>query len=178
MLPDPGCYEERYRLTGRAALGLAAGLLSVGLGILWHTPVIFTAIALLVAIPAVIALARRVIAFRADHAGIMLGAVPDKVTFRRGQAVFVPWAEVEQIILYPAYPRGQGSYAPVQCIAVQRREGAPALSRGTEQAPWLPGAWRGSRGSPADHHLAAGPRPPRRSHRRSGTWYPDRRCQF
>ena len=43
MLPDPGCYEERYRLTGRAALGLAAGLLSVGLGILWHTPVIFTA---------------------------------------------------------------------------------------------------------------------------------------
>lgn len=50
-LPDPGCYEERYRLTGRAALGLAAGLLSVGLGILWHTPVIFTAIALLVADP-------------------------------------------------------------------------------------------------------------------------------
>jgi hypothetical protein len=37
MPPDPGCYEERYRLTGRAALGLAAGLLSVGLGILWHT---------------------------------------------------------------------------------------------------------------------------------------------
>jgi hypothetical protein len=59
MLPDPGCYEERYRLNGRAALGLAAGLLSVGLGILWHTPVIFTAIALLIAIPAVIALARR-----------------------------------------------------------------------------------------------------------------------
>ncbi len=138
MLPDPGCYEERYRLTGRAALGLAAGLLSVGLGILWHTPVIFTAIALLVAIPAVIALARRMIAFRADHAGIMLGAAPDKLTFRRGQAVFVPWADVEQIILYPAYPRGQGSYAPVQCIAVQRREGAPALSRGTEQAPGCP----------------------------------------
>jgi len=45
MLPDPGCYEERYRLTGRAALGLAVSLLSVGLGILWHTPVIFTAIA-------------------------------------------------------------------------------------------------------------------------------------
>ena len=65
MLPDPGCYEERYWLTGRALLGLAAGLLSVGLGILWHIRVIFTAIALLVAIPAVIVLARRMIAFRA-----------------------------------------------------------------------------------------------------------------
>jgi len=89
-LPDPGCNEERYRLTGRAALGLAAGLLSVGLGILWHTPVIFTAIALLVAILAVIAPGRRMIAFRSDHAGITLGAIPDKLTFRRGQAVFVP----------------------------------------------------------------------------------------
>ena len=138
MLPDPGCYEERYRLTGRAALGLAAGLLSVGLGILWHTPVIFTAIALLVAIPAVIALARRMIAFRADHAGITLGAVPDKLTFRRGQAVFVPWADVEQIILYPASPREQGSYASVQCIGVQRRDGAPALPQGGEQAPGCP----------------------------------------
>ena len=29
MLPDPGCYEERHRLTGRAALGLAAGLLQL-----------------------------------------------------------------------------------------------------------------------------------------------------
>ena len=99
---------------------------------------IFTAIALLLAIPAVIALARRVIAFRADHAGITLGAVPDKLTFRRGQAVFVRWADVEQIIFYPAYPRGQGSYASVQCIAVRRRDGAPALLPGDEQAPGCP----------------------------------------
>jgi hypothetical protein len=135
MLPDPGCYEERYRLNGRAALGLAAGLLSVGLGILWRTPVIFTAIALLVAIPAVIALARRTMAFRADHAGITLGAVSDKLTFRRGQAVFVPWADVEQIILYPASSRGQGPFASAQCIGVQRRDRAPALLEGDEQAP-------------------------------------------
>jgi len=33
MLPDPGCYEERYRLTGQAAAGLAIGLISVGLGV-------------------------------------------------------------------------------------------------------------------------------------------------
>ncbi len=39
VLPELGCYEERYRLTGRAALGLAASLLSIGLGFLWHTPV-------------------------------------------------------------------------------------------------------------------------------------------
>jgi hypothetical protein len=138
MLPDPGCYEERYRLNGGAVLGLAAGLLSVALGLLWHTPVIFTAIALLLAIPAVHALARHMIAFRADHAGLTLGAVPGKLTFRRGQAVFIPWADAEQIILYPASPRGHGSHAPVQCIAVQRRDGAPALPRGDEQAPGCP----------------------------------------
>jgi hypothetical protein len=36
MLPDPGRYEERYRLTG-AALGLVSALLALGLGLLWHT---------------------------------------------------------------------------------------------------------------------------------------------
>ena len=64
--------------------------------------------------------------------------MPDKLTFGRGQAVFVPWADIEQIILYPVYPRGQGSYASVQCIAVQRRDGAPALPQGDEQAPGCP----------------------------------------
>jgi hypothetical protein len=126
-------------------LGLAAGLLSVGLGILWHTPVIFTAIALLVAILAVIALGRRMIAFRSDHAGITLGAMPDKLTFRRGQAVFVPWADAEQIILYPACLRGQGSYASVQCIGVQRRDIARPCPRPASRPPaaqylaWRPG---------------------------------------
>jgi hypothetical protein len=42
-----GRYEERYRLTGGAVLGLAAGLLSVGLGLVWHTPVIFAALGVL-----------------------------------------------------------------------------------------------------------------------------------
>jgi hypothetical protein len=35
MLLDPGCYEERDRVTGRDGLGLAAGLLAIGLGCLW-----------------------------------------------------------------------------------------------------------------------------------------------
>jgi hypothetical protein len=143
MLPDQGCYEERYRLTGSAALGLAASLLSIGLGLLWHTPVVFAVTAVILAAVAaqgggVFSAARRMVAFRADQAGITLGAVPGKLTPRHGLAVFVPWADVEQIILYPAHPRGQGRYARVQCVGIQRRQGAPALSQGNEQAPSCP----------------------------------------
>jgi hypothetical protein len=143
MLPDPGCYEERYRLTGSAALSLAACLLSIGLGVLWHTPVIFAVIAVILAALAaqgggVFSAARRMIAFRADHAGITLGAAPGKLTSRHGSAVFVPWADVEQIILYPGYPHGRGGYAEVQCIGIQRRDGAAALPQGNEQDPHCP----------------------------------------
>ena len=31
MLPDPGCYEERYRLTAGAAPTLGASVLMIGL---------------------------------------------------------------------------------------------------------------------------------------------------
>jgi hypothetical protein len=97
MLADPGRYEERYRLTG-AALGLASALLAVGLGFLWHTQLIFAALTVLAAIPAVLAIARRPVAFRADHAGITLGS--DRPLSRR-PAVFIPWTDVERIVLYP-----------------------------------------------------------------------------
>jgi hypothetical protein len=140
---DLACYDERYRLTGGAALGLAASLLAVGLGFLWHTPVIFAVIAVILAaltvtMPGggVIDAARRVIAFRADHEGITLGAVPGKLS-GRGPAVFIPWADILRIVLYPAR-KGQGSHTPVQCIGVQRREGAPPLPQGNEQAPGCP----------------------------------------
>jgi hypothetical protein len=124
-------------------VGLAASLLSIGLGLLWHTPVIFAVIAVLLAAQAfqgadISGAARRLIAFRADHAGITLGTVPGALTPRRGPAVFVPWADVEQIVLYPAYPRGVGRYAQVQRIGIQRREGAPPLPRGNEPAPDCP----------------------------------------
>ncbi len=49
MPPDQACYEERYRLTGSAALGLAASLLSIGLGLLWHTPAVFAVTAVILA---------------------------------------------------------------------------------------------------------------------------------
>lgn len=139
MLPDPGCYEERYRLTGRATVRLAAGLLLAAPGIVWQSrvmsvtavivaiPVVFSLVTVLFAMPEVIATARRMIAFRADYAGITLGHVPDNLAALRSPATFIPWAEVEKIILYPARPRGPSASAPVERIAVKRREEAGAL---------------------------------------------------
>jgi len=137
MLPDPGCYEERYRLTGQAAAGLAIGLISVGLGVLWQPPfsaaavvlaipVIFSAVTVLLAVPGLIAMARRKTAFRADYAGITLGTLPDNLAMLRGSPVFIPWADVEQIILYPSGPSEPDAPARIQHIAVRRRGGAAA----------------------------------------------------
>jgi len=133
-------YEERYRLTSRAAVGLAASALLVVVGFLWHLPVIFlplgAALAVLTAQGAgVIDRVRRTTAFRADEAGIALGAVPDKLTVRRGSPLFIPWADVERIVLYPVHPRGRGA---VQCIGVQRRATAEPLPWGNEPAPGSP----------------------------------------
>jgi hypothetical protein len=139
MLPDPGCYEERYRL-GRAVGVLASALLALGLGLLWHTPLIFAALTVLFAIPAVLAVARPPVAFRVDHAGITLGS--DR-QLPRSPAVFIPWTDVERIILYPGRKAaGFGDYIwasdQAQYIGVQRRDGAPALPHGNERAPWCP----------------------------------------
>jgi hypothetical protein len=139
MTVDPGRYEERYRLTS-AALGLASALLAVGLGFLWHTNLIFAALAVLAAIPAVLVIARRPVALRADHAGITLGS--DRQQPHR-PAVFIPWADVEKIILYPGRKAaGFGDYlwasGEVECIGIQRREGAPALPHDNKQAPACP----------------------------------------
>jgi len=139
MLPDPGRYEERYRLTG-AALGLVSALLALGLGLLWHTQLIFAALTVLAVIPAALAVALRPVAFRADHAGITLGS--ERLLPRR-PAVFIPWADVERIVLYPGRKAaGFGDYlwasGEVEHIGVQRRDGAPPLPRGDEQAPGCP----------------------------------------
>jgi len=140
MLPDPGRYEERYRLAVGAAPGLAIGLITIGLVFLtvwpWVTGVVI-AVALAMLTGAVVA-GRRRVAFRVDYAGIVLGAVPAKLTARGGPAVSIPWADVEKIIFYPASPVGQGADARVQCIGVQRREGAAALPAGNEQAAGCP----------------------------------------
>jgi hypothetical protein len=115
----------------------------LGLGFLWHSPVIFLPIGLILAAliahgSGVIDLGRRTIAFRADQAGITLGAVPDKLSVCRGSALFIPWADVQRIILYPAYRRGPGGRTAVQCIGVQRHTAAEPLLWGNEQAPGCP----------------------------------------
>jgi len=70
---------------------------------------------------------------RADHAGITLGRQRYPLTSR--PAMFVPWADVEQIILYTGY---QGGGGPAPWIGIRRREGAPALPSGNEQDPFCP----------------------------------------
>jgi hypothetical protein len=140
MLPDPGRYEERHRMAVGAAPGLAIGLITIGLVLLtvwpWVTGAVI-AVALVILMGAMVT-GRRRVAFRADYAGITLGVVPGKLTVRGGPAVSIPWADVEKIIFYPASPVGQGADARVQCIGVQRREGAAALPAGNEQAPGCP----------------------------------------
>lgn len=122
---------------------MAVSLLVIGAGFLWHSPVIFLPIGIILAAfiargAGVIDLARRTIAFRVDDEGIMLGAVPDKLTVRRGSALFIPWPDVERIILYQAYSRGTGGRAAAQCVGVERRASAPPLRWGNEQAPGCP----------------------------------------
>jgi len=99
MLPDPGCYGERYR-RGHSVFGLAAVLPAVGLGLLLQHQLFFVLVAVLPAIQVVLALALPRVAFRADHAGITLGS---DWQLPRPRAVFIPWADVEKIILYCGY---------------------------------------------------------------------------
>jgi hypothetical protein len=84
---------------------------------------------------------------RADHAGITLNRQRYPLTSR--PATFVPWADVQQIILYTSHHRG----GPAPWIGIRRRDGAPALPSGNEQAPFCPvpgvaaGATRWNKGS-------------------------------
>jgi len=142
MLPDPGCYEERYRLTGRAALSLSVGVVSVGLGILWQTPgasaaavilaipAIISAIAVILAAPSVVAAAHRTVAFRADYAGITLGATPDNWTFFRRPATFTPWAEIGQITLYSADPSALERSGAVHRVVLHHPDAVTAVQPG------------------------------------------------
>jgi hypothetical protein len=81
---------------------------------------------------------RRTTAFRADRAGITLGTVPDRLTVRRGSRLFLPWADVERIVIYPVHPPGRSGGAAVQCVGIQRRATAEPLRWGNEQAPGCP----------------------------------------
>lgn len=108
---------------------LAVGLISIGLLFPvvapWVTGVVIAA-ALVILMGTGVA-ARRMIAFRADQAGITLGAVPGRLMVRRGSAVFIPWANAEEIIFYPARPGRQGPGDRVACVGVRQREGSAAI---------------------------------------------------
>jgi hypothetical protein len=144
--PELDCYEERYRLTGRATVGLAIGIVAIAAGFLWLSPLIFLPIGVILVILAVfiargagvIDFARRTVALRVDHEGVLLGTVPDKLSVRRGSALFIPWADIEHIVLYPVHARAPGGHAAVACIGVQRLASAAPLRWGNEQAPGCP----------------------------------------
>ena len=141
MLPDQGCYEERYRSAGPIAGAVAFSLVPLIPALLDSQALPWLMLSLaafaLVTLPCVLAIASRMIAFRADPAGITLGADPVGWPFRRIPAVFVPWADVEQIVLYRG-PESRFSIWDVQRIGIQRRQGAPSLPGGSKPAPGCP----------------------------------------
>jgi hypothetical protein len=134
VLPDPGCYEERYRLTAGAVPTLAASLVMIGLllrtGALWAAgAVIAAALAILVG-PALAA--RRRVAFRADYAGLVFGPAPGALMVRRGTEVFIPWNEVDTIVLHlddSGIVGTEGREGRVGRVEVRRRDQASALTR-------------------------------------------------
>ena len=142
MPPDQGCYEERYRLTFPVAQSAAISFVVLIPALFSHQPlpwlILFLLGFVLSTVPWVLAVASRKIAFRADMAGITLGADPLSWPFRHASAVSVPWADVEGIVLYPGGGSvGWGSKETLG-IGIQRRPGAPALPRGNKPARRCP----------------------------------------
>jgi hypothetical protein len=155
MLPDPGCYEERYRLTGGITLRLIIALFTIALGLRWQSPeisatalilaipMVLSALGIVFAMPGLIAIIRRVTAFRADYAGITLADMPTSLAALRNGVMFIPWAEIDRIVLYPASgPAEPGAGTPVQGIAVQRREQVTALVPGPARTARRITGWR------------------------------------
>jgi len=82
-------------------------------------------------------------AFRADYAGITLADLPTSLAALRHRALFIPWAEVDQIVLYPAAGLAEpGAGPPVQGIAVQRRAEATVLAAGPARTARKITGWR------------------------------------
>jgi hypothetical protein len=138
VLLNVDCYEELHRLTGRIAGSLAFGLVFVALGIFFPMTlperVLYLAFGGVIALRAVLVVANRMIAFRADHAGITLGVDLFSLPFRFS-AVFISWADIERIVLYR---RLRGRVRVVECIGIERRQSAPVLSHGNEPASGCP----------------------------------------
>jgi hypothetical protein len=142
MGPDQGCYQERYRLTFPVARSAAFSVVPLIIALFSHQPLPWVILApvvfALAVVPWLAAVASRTVAFRADMAGIMLGPDPLSWPFRHASAVFVPWSDAEAIALYHGgEPFGWRIWGD-PCIGIQRRQGAPALSRGNKPARRCP----------------------------------------
>ena len=129
-MPDPGCYEERYRLTAGAAPTLGASVLMIGL--LFRTEALWAAGAV-IAVALVILLgpamtARRRVAFRADYAGLTLGPTPGALMIRRGRPAFVPWGEVDTIVLHLDDSGIVGREGRIGRMEIRRRDQAGGLN--------------------------------------------------
>src|SRR5260370_18119560 len=142
MLPDQGCYEERYRLTFPVARGAACSLVRLIAAILGPQPLPWVILApvvfALAPVPWLVAVASRKIAFRADMAGITLGPDPLSWPFKHASAVFVPWSDAEGIALYRGGGPSGWRIRDDPFIGIQRRRDAPALSRGNKPVPRCP----------------------------------------
>ena len=142
MLPDPGRYEERYRLTYPVVRGFALSFVPLIIAIVSHQPLPWLVLApvafVLATVPWLLAVASRKIAFRADMAGITLGADPLSWPFRHASTVFIPWSDAEAIALYQGGAPFGWTYLDDPCIGIQRRPDAPALSRGNKPARRCP----------------------------------------
>ena len=141
MTPDQGLYEERYRLAGSIAASLAICLVMIGVAVHFSfaTWIALSALGLMsITVPCLAAAATGRIAFRADVLGITLGASPLSWPGRDSSPVFIPWSDVERIVLYSGPKSGELGAGDRQCIGIQRRPGAPRLPRGNGPARRCP----------------------------------------
>jgi len=138
---DQGLYEERYRLAGSIAASLALSLVMIGVAVhfSYGTWMALSALAFVsVTVPALAAAASGRIAFRADVLGITLGASPLSLPGRDSSPVFIPWSDVERIVLYSGPKSRELGASDRQWIGIQRRPGAPRLPRGNGPARRCP----------------------------------------
>lgn len=138
MPPGTGDYEERYRLTNKIALLLAVLVAVSVITFIWFQTVASLVVGGALALPYIIVIAGHRVAFRADHTGITLGV---NLTSLKFYAVRVPWADVEQIVLYSLKQRTSKQDVNPSLrdyIGIKRREGAPALPHGNQPAANCP----------------------------------------
>jgi len=138
---DQGLYEERYRLTGTvaASLVISLGMLALALHASEGEWLALSVLAFVtVTVPALAAAASHRIAFRADPLGITLGAAPLSWPGRDSSPVFIPWSDVERIVLYSGPKSGEQGAKERTCIGIQRRPGAARLPHGNGPARRCP----------------------------------------